>query len=201
MQITLPGDYIVAATGELQTESEKDWLKKLEKKPIPEKTKKKKQSPSKKSKEETVIVSPVKTKTLQFKQDNIHDFAWFADKEFIVRGDTLRLPSGKIINAHAYYYANNLKNVPLMIFGSSIATAAFPRLTEHAASGNRQKLTEDLVVNARLSPRSARRLMRVAGAARRLLFRHVARFARAARGSRMCQPLTSPRRRAKAAPS
>ena len=34
-----------------------------------------------------------------------------------------------------------------------------------------------VVVNARMSPRSFRRLKRVAGAARRLLFRHVARFA------------------------
>ena len=34
-----------------------------------------------------------------------------------------------------------------------------------------------VVANARLSPRSARRLKRVAGAARRLLFRHVTRFA------------------------
>ncbi|MBN9121597.1 MAG: 3-deoxy-D-manno-octulosonic acid transferase [Planctomycetes bacterium] len=34
-----------------------------------------------------------------------------------------------------------------------------------------------VVANARMSPRSARRLSRVAGAARRLLFRHVTRFA------------------------
>jgi 3-deoxy-D-manno-octulosonic-acid transferase len=44
-----------------------------------------------------------------------------------------------------------------------------------AASGARG--VPVVVVNARMSPRSSRRLARVAGAARRLIFRHVARFA------------------------
>ncbi len=44
-----------------------------------------------------------------------------------------------------------------------------------AAAGARQ--VPVVVVNARLSPRSARRLARVAGVARRMLFRHVTRFA------------------------
>lgn len=49
----------------------------------------------------------------------------------------------------AYYYANNLKNVPLVIFGSAIATAAFPRLASRAV-GDREKLVEDFVYNSRL---------------------------------------------------
>lgn len=49
----------------------------------------------------------------------------------------------------AYYYANNLKNVPLVIFGSAIATAAFPRLASRAV-GDREKLIEDFVYNGRL---------------------------------------------------
>lgn len=49
----------------------------------------------------------------------------------------------------AYYYANNLKNVPLIIFGSSIATAAFPRLASRAM-GDRENLIEDFVYNSRL---------------------------------------------------
>ena len=44
-----------------------------------------------------------------------------------------------------------------------------------AAAGKRN--VPVVVVNARMSPRSFRRLKRVAGAARRLLFRHVTRFA------------------------
>lgn len=50
----------------------------------------------------------------------------------------------------AFYYANNLKNVPLAIFGSAIATAAFPRLAARAANKDRQRLIEDMVNNARM---------------------------------------------------
>ncbi|HSX48611.1 MAG TPA: murein biosynthesis integral membrane protein MurJ [Candidatus Nanoarchaeia archaeon] len=50
----------------------------------------------------------------------------------------------------AYYIANNLKNVPLVIFGSAIATAAFPKLAAHAAAGRRDRLIEDFVTTARL---------------------------------------------------
>lgn len=50
----------------------------------------------------------------------------------------------------AYYYANNLKNVPLALFGGAIATAAFPRMAARAAEGKQEKLVEDFVVNARL---------------------------------------------------
>ncbi|HSH31320.1 MAG TPA: murein biosynthesis integral membrane protein MurJ [Candidatus Saccharimonadales bacterium] len=50
----------------------------------------------------------------------------------------------------AYYYANNLKNVPLAIFGSAIATAAFPGLAKSATAKHRDSLIENLVTNARL---------------------------------------------------
>lgn len=50
----------------------------------------------------------------------------------------------------AYYYANNLKNVPLVIFGSAIATAAFPRMASRANDSDKNKLIEDFVYNSRL---------------------------------------------------
>ncbi|MGH2565560.1 MAG: M1 family aminopeptidase, partial [Ginsengibacter sp.] len=43
------------------------------------------------------------TKTINYFQDNVHDFAWFADKNFIVNHDTLKLRSGKIIEVYSYY--------------------------------------------------------------------------------------------------
>lgn len=58
-----------------------------------------------------------------------------------------RLAEGSLT---AYYYANNLRNVPLVIFGSAIATAAFPGLATKAAEGNSNGLVEDLVFNTRL---------------------------------------------------
>ncbi len=50
----------------------------------------------------------------------------------------------------AYYYANNLKNVPLSLFGAAIATAAFPKMAADAAAGRSENLIENFVVNARL---------------------------------------------------
>ena len=46
---------------------------------------------------------PEPTKTLIYQQDSVHDFAWFADKNFIVKHDTLLLVSGKIIDVYAYF--------------------------------------------------------------------------------------------------
>lgn len=42
-------------------------------------------------------------KTLHFTQDNVHDFAWFADKNFIKLHDTLQLPSGRIIHLYSFF--------------------------------------------------------------------------------------------------
>src|SRR5438552_18603263 len=47
--------------------------------------------------------SSSETKTLRYTQNNIHDFAWFADKRFIVNHDTCRLASGKVIDVFTYY--------------------------------------------------------------------------------------------------
>jgi len=105
VQITLPGNYVVAATGELQNESEKDWLK--NKKPLQREPKKKKLPGQKNKVEEIRNPSSAKTKTIQYNQNNVHDFAWFADKTFTVKSDTLKLPSGKIIQASVFYYAEN----------------------------------------------------------------------------------------------
>lgn len=48
-----------------------------------------------------------KNQQLQFVQKNVHDFAWFADKNFVVKKDTLALPSGRVINVAAYYSPDN----------------------------------------------------------------------------------------------
>jgi hypothetical protein len=110
VQITLPDNYVVASTGDLQNENEKQWLK--NRKEIfwpPFRTKKLKTS-GKKLPDENTTPSSSKTKTLQYKQNNVHDFAWFADKTYTVKTDTLQLPSGKIITANAFYYSKNKEN-------------------------------------------------------------------------------------------
>lgn len=46
------------------------------------------------------------TSVYRFVQNNVHDFAWFADKDFEVEKDTLMLPSGKIIETQLFHYSN-----------------------------------------------------------------------------------------------
>jgi putative peptidoglycan lipid II flippase len=46
--------------------------------------------------------------------------------------------------------ANSLKNVPLVLIGSSITTAVFPRLAARASNGQQEKLVEAYVQTARL---------------------------------------------------
>lgn len=41
--------------------------------------------------------------TFHYHQDSVHDFAWFADPRFHTDHDTLRLPSGRIIDVYSYY--------------------------------------------------------------------------------------------------
>ncbi|HMU71378.1 MAG TPA: M1 family metallopeptidase, partial [Ferruginibacter sp.] len=109
VQITVPQDYVVAATGELQNAAEKKWQ--MERQPPQPDPVSKKQAGAKKPKQVvTAAPAPVKTKTLVYRQDNVHDFAWFADKMFIVKTDTLRLPSGRVVTAAVYYYRQNETN-------------------------------------------------------------------------------------------
>jgi hypothetical protein len=81
VNITVPKNYVVAATGRLQNEEEKKWL--FEKS-------KNKFDGNNRSKE--FPVSFVETKTLTFLQDSVHDFAWFADKRFSVERNEVTLP-------------------------------------------------------------------------------------------------------------
>ena len=107
VRITVPENYVVAATGELQDEAEKEWLQKrsgFNWEPVT--TKKIVKKGSYKHVKKTVQLYPLSastTKTVQFIQNNVHDFAWFADKRFVVQQDTVQLPSGKSVTAYSYY--------------------------------------------------------------------------------------------------
>jgi hypothetical protein len=132
VRITIPSAYVVAATGVLQNEEEKEWLKKRQAykketkklvvnkavsreakakitttKPNSSITSRQKAAASQKQTNQSVNSEKtplaVTTKTLRFLQDDVHDFAWFADKDFIVQEDTCQLPSGKNITVATYY--------------------------------------------------------------------------------------------------
>lgn len=84
VSITLPANYVVGATGNLQNEEEKKWLNKLSSDTawmrIPS-------LPG-----EGFPPSSKQMKTLRYTENNIHDFAWFADKRFHVLKGNVRLP-------------------------------------------------------------------------------------------------------------
>lgn len=82
VKITLPDNYIVGATGDLQTQSEMDWMNQLAEKPLM-------------TKGSEFPASSEKLKTLHYKQDRVHDFGWFADKRWNVRKSEVELPYSK----------------------------------------------------------------------------------------------------------
>ncbi|RYD99813.1 MAG: M1 family peptidase [Sphingobacteriales bacterium] len=89
VSITLPENYVVMATGNLQTESEVNWLDEKVKQAIVD---------SFKSTVKGKIPSSEKKKTIRYTEDNIHDFAWFADKRWLVRKDTVAVPGSDLVS-------------------------------------------------------------------------------------------------------
>ncbi len=111
VSITLPDNYVVAATGELQNETEKDWLKKRKDYNWqPFKEKKKTKAGSYKTVIQEFPHSSLTTKTIRYLQNNAHDFAWFADKRFIVAWDTLVTEKNKRIDLFSFYTSSEKNN-------------------------------------------------------------------------------------------
>lgn len=89
VSITLPDNYVVAATGQLQNRAEMEWMK-TRKSPVAVAPPAKKTAPlNKKSTPKfPTPASSTKMKTLHYTAENVVDFAWSADKRFIVKYDT-----------------------------------------------------------------------------------------------------------------
>ncbi|MBX3257005.1 MAG: M1 family metallopeptidase [Chitinophagaceae bacterium] len=107
VRITLPGNYVVAATGQLQNAEEYEWLKTRANftwQPVRER--KKVRKGMYKIVRNNFPASAGSLKTLQYTAENIHDFAWFADKRSVVTMDTCLLASGKKINTYAYFLSS-----------------------------------------------------------------------------------------------
>jgi hypothetical protein len=99
VRITLPANYVVMATGNCTDEKENQWLDELAQKPLPT-------TIAKKSKRhnDAFPESAAEMKTIHFHEDNVHDFAWFADKRFLVRKDTVVSPgNNEIVTAWAAF--------------------------------------------------------------------------------------------------
>ncbi len=110
VSITLPRNYKVAATGELQTGSEIDWLNRLADKDA---------QLDSFPKYEPRVNSDSVFKTIRYTETQVHDFAWFADKNFHVLKGEVKLPhSGKSVTTWSFFpghAAKFWKKAPLYI--------------------------------------------------------------------------------------
>ena len=104
VNIHVPANYVVLATGKLVTESEQKWLQKRQ-----ELSKKFLKLPSD-SVQFPQEFPENQYKTLTFKQSNVHDFAWFAAKDYYYLEDTMKLKSGRIIKVKTAFFENR-KNI------------------------------------------------------------------------------------------
>jgi len=101
VSITLPSQYIVGASGLLQNEEELNQYKQIGYSNVISDSRKN-------SGKYRASSSP--TKTLNYKGENIVDFAWFADKDFVIRYDTMQLASGRTVDVFTYHHPDGNKN-------------------------------------------------------------------------------------------
>lgn len=93
VSITLPGNYVVGATGDLQTAGEIEWMN--EKAAY---TKKKLKLPL--TEDESLLATKYAPrdsvmKTIRYTQKNVHDFAWFADRNYNILKSSVTLPQSQ----------------------------------------------------------------------------------------------------------
>jgi hypothetical protein len=143
VEITLPANYVVGATGELTTMDEHRWLKQkaaetqsqidslialysiLSKKEV--------------KKNSVAPPSADKLKTLRYVAERVHDFAWFADKNYLVMQSRVLLPaSTKPVatmalftpeNALWWKKATSYTDSALLYFSKNIGHYPYPQMT------------------------------------------------------------------------
>ncbi len=97
VSIRLPRNYVVGASGDLQTESEIKWLDSLAKVGAKANHVQNSLLP------DTFPPTAREKKTIRYKLSNAHDFAWFADKRFYVLKDSVALASGRYVTVYAMF--------------------------------------------------------------------------------------------------
>ena len=105
--LTLPENYVVGATGVLQTPSELAFLQKKEAETRAEM----KKSAGTAFATDDFPASSLKMKTIRYTAERVHDFAWFADKRFWVLKDTAHLGSGKTVDCWAMFPGSKAKSL------------------------------------------------------------------------------------------
>lgn len=115
VKITLPKNYVVASTGQLETETEKVFLERRVResnrdiagfyprgadRTIPIFVK------------DTFPKSSDEMKTIHYTAENVHDFAWFADKRFFVQKSRVQVGRDNKVDTWAFF---NLKELHLWL--------------------------------------------------------------------------------------
>jgi len=137
--ITLPENYMVATTGVLiQPEEEVDRINQRMLETIDLVDNKKV------SMTMQFPPSSPKFKTLYFRQYDVHDFAWFADKRYYILHDEVELPSsGRTIHTWVYFHLDNSHiwknaldylNRSLLFFSEQVGEYPYSQIT--AVAGN-----------------------------------------------------------------
>jgi hypothetical protein len=120
VSITLPENYVVGATGDLRNSEEQQWIDSIA------------NATSKIEKfadhENDNYESSKKLKTLRYTQNNVHDFAWFADKRYHILKGEVELPHSKrkvityvmFTNAYAEYWKKSIDYVNDAIYYYSL---------------------------------------------------------------------------------
>ena len=109
VSITIPENYVVGSTGDLQNASEIKFMNNLAKKT--ENDLMTLVSKSNDGRANTPFpTSSDKFKTIRYKQDLVHDFAWFADKRYAVLKGEVELPgTRKMVDTWALFVPQNAK--------------------------------------------------------------------------------------------
>ena len=110
VSITIPDNYVVGATGDLQNASEIKFMNDLSQKT--EDNLKSLVAKSNKGRVKTPFPpSSAKFKTIRYMQDRVHDFAWFADKRYVILKGEVELPgTRKLVDTWALFVPQNAKH-------------------------------------------------------------------------------------------
>lgn len=106
VKITLPKDYVVASTGQLQTETEKAFLDNKVRETnryIVKKYPKGADRSVPLLEKDTFPKTNLPNKTIRYTAENVHDFAWFADKRFFVQKSRVQLSENNNVNTWAFF--------------------------------------------------------------------------------------------------
>jgi|GEM_PF-1357495 len=110
VRITLPASYRVAATGVLQEVEEREWLDSLAQIGNQLMMQLNQRLDGEANLSDSINTADTTAlKTITFIQDNVHDFAWFADKQFMLSSQKIQLNENREINAWTYFLPQNAK--------------------------------------------------------------------------------------------